>query len=112
MSKIRAIRMPEENEAVQYVSNINRLFGPFLQLFKKNSQCLLEDNFLVSHNCTQPTKRLSATFLYEKNVENYFYHSFFDNSQSHHRAVRVNKGSNNDKLSKNLFNFGDYYFTE
>ena len=43
----------------------------------------------------------------EANVDSYFYHNSLDISQSHHRRVRVNKGSNKKTFAFQLFHFCD-----
>ena len=46
-------------------------------------------------------------FLDETDVESYFYHNTFDISQSHHRIVRVSKGSNKKRFAFKVFHFCD-----
>ena len=46
-------------------------------------------------------------FLEETDVDNYFYHNIFDISQSHHRIVRVTRGSNKKSFAMKLFQFCD-----
>ena len=46
-------------------------------------------------------------FLDETDVNSYFYHNIFDNSQSHHRIVRVSRGSNKKSFAKKLLQFCD-----
>ena len=46
-------------------------------------------------------------FLHETDVDSYFYHNILDNSQSHHRIVRVSQGSNKTSLSFKVFHFCD-----
>ena len=46
-------------------------------------------------------------FLDETNVDSYFYHNILDISQSHHRLVRVSKGSNKKFFAFKVFRFCD-----
>ena len=46
-------------------------------------------------------------FLDETHVDSYFYHNILDISQSHHRIVRVSKGSNNKSSAIAVFHFCD-----
>ena len=41
--------------------------------------------------------------LYKKDVDSYFYHTNLDISQSHHRIVRVSKGSNKKFFAFKVF---------
>ena len=43
----------------------------------------------------------------ETDVDSYFYHNLFDISQSHHRIVRVSRGSNKKLFAMKLFQFCD-----
>ena len=43
----------------------------------------------------------------ETDVDSYFYHNIFDNSQSQHRKVRVSRGSNKKTFAIKLFQFCD-----
>ena len=43
----------------------------------------------------------------ETDVDSYFYHNVLDFSQSHHRIVRVSKGSNKKSFAFKLFHFCD-----
>ena len=43
----------------------------------------------------------------ETDVDSYFYHNILDISQSHHRIVRVNKGSNKKSFAFKVFHFCD-----
>ena len=43
----------------------------------------------------------------ETDVDSYFYHNIFDNSQSQHRIVRVSRGSNKKSFAIKLFQFCD-----
>ena len=45
--------------------------------------------------------------LDETGVDSYFYHNIFDISQSHHRIVRVSKGSNKKSFAIKVFHFCD-----
>ena len=45
--------------------------------------------------------------LDEKDVDSYFYHNILDISQSHHRIVRVSKGSNKKSFAFKVFHFCD-----
>ena len=44
-------------------------------------------------------------FLDETDVDGYFYHNILDISQSHHRIVRVSKGSNKKSFAFKVFHF-------
>ena len=46
-------------------------------------------------------------FLGKTDVESYFYHNILDISQSHHRIVRVSRGSNKKSFAFKLFQFCD-----
>ena len=46
-------------------------------------------------------------FLDKTDVDSYFYHNFFDISQSQHRIVRVSRGSNKKSFAIKLFQFCD-----
>ena len=46
-------------------------------------------------------------FLDERNVDRYFYHKIWDIWQSHHRIVRVSKGSNKKSFAFKVFRFGE-----
>ena len=46
-------------------------------------------------------------FLDETDVDSYFYHNILDISQSHHRIVRVSKGSKKNSFAFKLFHFCD-----
>ena len=50
-------------------------------------------------------EELADEFLDETDVDGYFYHNIFDNSQSQHRIVRVSKGSHKNSFAFNLFQF-------
>ena len=43
----------------------------------------------------------------ETDVDSYFYRNTLDISQSHHRIVQVNKGSNKKPFAFNVFHFCD-----
>ena len=43
----------------------------------------------------------------ETDVDSYFYHNILDISQSHHRIVRVSKGSNKKTFALKVFHFCD-----
>ena len=45
--------------------------------------------------------------LDETDVDSYFYHKILDISQSHHRIVRVSKGSNINHFAFKVFHFCD-----
>ena len=45
--------------------------------------------------------------LDETDVDSYFYHNILDNSQSHHRIVRVSKGSNKKSFAFKMFHLCD-----
>ena len=44
-------------------------------------------------------------FSGETDVDSYFYHNILDISQSHHRIVRVSKGSNKNSFAFEVFQF-------
>ena len=46
-------------------------------------------------------------FLDEIYVDSYFYHNILDISQTHHRIVRVSKGSNKKSFAFKVFHFCD-----
>ena len=46
-------------------------------------------------------------FLDETDVGSYFYHKVLDISQSHHRIVRVSKGSNKKSFAFKVLHFCD-----
>ena len=46
-------------------------------------------------------------FLDETDADRYFYHNVLDISQSHHRKVRVSKGSNKKSFAFKVFHFCD-----
>ena len=52
-------------------------------------------------------EELSEEFLDETDVGSYFYHNILDLSQSHHRTVRVSKGSNKKSFAFKVFLFCD-----
>ena len=60
---------------------------------------------------SSPCKRFSVheeipeEFLDETDVDSYFYHNILDISQSHHRKVRVSKGSNKMSFAFKVFHF-------
>ena len=52
-------------------------------------------------------EEIPEEFLDKTDVDSYFYHSIFDNSQSQHRIVRVSRGSNKKSFAIKLFQFCD-----
>ena len=52
-------------------------------------------------------EEMPEEFLDETDVESFFYHNILDISQSHHRIVRVSKGSNNKSFAFQVFLFCD-----
>ena len=52
-------------------------------------------------------EEIPEEFLVETDLDSYFYHNFFDISQSHHRIVRVSKGSNKKSFAFKVFHFCD-----
>ena len=52
-------------------------------------------------------EELPEEILDETDVDSYFYHNNLDISQSHHRIVRVSKGSNRKSFAFKVFHFGD-----
>ena len=52
-------------------------------------------------------EEIPEEFLAETHVESYFYHNILDISQSHHRIVRVSKGSNKQSFAFKIFHFCD-----
>ena len=50
-------------------------------------------------------EEIPEEFLDKTDVDSYFYHNILDNSQSHHRIVRVSKGSNNKSFAFKVFHF-------
>ena len=49
----------------------------------------------------------TESFLDDGNVDEYFYHNILDISPSHHRIVRVSKGSNKKCFAFKVFHFCD-----
>ena len=49
----------------------------------------------------------AEAFMDETDVDSYFYHNIWDNSQSHHQIVPVSKGSNKKSLAFKVFHSGD-----
>ena len=52
-------------------------------------------------------KEIPKDFLDETDVDSYFNHNILDISQSHHRIVRVTKGSNKKSFAFKVFHFCD-----
>ena len=52
-------------------------------------------------------EEIPEEFLDETDVDSYFYHNILDISQSHHRIVRVSKGSNKKSFEFKVFHFSD-----
>ena len=52
-------------------------------------------------------EEIQEEFSDETDVDSYFYHKFFDISQSKHRIVRVRRGSNKKSFAIKLFQFCD-----
>ena len=52
-------------------------------------------------------EEIHQEFSDETDVDSYFYHNILDNSQSHHRIVRVIKGSNKKSFAFKVFHFCD-----
>ena len=52
-------------------------------------------------------EEIPEEFLYETDVDSYFYHNILDISQSHHRIVRVSKGSIKKSFAFKVFQFCD-----
>ena len=52
-------------------------------------------------------EEIREEFLDETDLDSYFYHSILDISQSHHRIVRVSKGSNEKSFAFKVFHFCD-----
>ena len=52
-------------------------------------------------------EEIPEEFLDETDVDSYFYHNMLDISQSHHRIVRVSKGSNKKSIAFKEFHFCD-----
>ena len=52
-------------------------------------------------------EEMPEEFLDETDVDSYFYHNILDNSKSHHRIVRVSKGSNEKSFAFKVFHFYD-----
>ena len=50
-------------------------------------------------------RRNTGRFLDETDVDSYFYRNILDISQSHHRIVRVSKGSNKKSFAFKVFHF-------
>ena len=52
-------------------------------------------------------EEIPEEFLDEIDVDSYFYHNILDNSQCHHRNVRVSKASNKKSSAFKVFHFCD-----
>ena len=52
-------------------------------------------------------EEIQEEILDETDVDSYFYHNILDISQSHHRKVRVSKGSNKKSFAFKVFHFCD-----
>ena len=52
-------------------------------------------------------EEIPEEFLDETDVDGFFYHNILDISQSHHRIVRVSKGSNKKSFALKLLQFCD-----
>ena len=52
-------------------------------------------------------EEIPEEFLDETDVDSYFHHNILDISQSHHRIVRVSKGSNKKSFAFKVFQFCD-----
>ena len=52
-------------------------------------------------------EEIPEEFLDETDVDSYFYHNILDISQSHHRIVRVSKGSSKKSIAFEVFLFCD-----
>ena len=52
-------------------------------------------------------EEITEEFLHETDVNSYFYHNILDISQSHHRIVRVSKGSNKKSFAFKVCHFCD-----
>ena len=52
-------------------------------------------------------EEIPEEFLGKTDVDSYFYHNILDISQSHHRIVRVSKGSNKKSFAFKVFHFCD-----
>ena len=52
-------------------------------------------------------KKIPEEFLNETDVDSHFYHDILDILQSHHRKVRVSKGSNKKSFAFKVFHFCD-----
>ena len=78
-------------------------------------------HFVLFYNQSMSTKKQSSSLcklysvyeeipeelLDETDVDSYFYHNILDMSQSHHRLVRVSKGSNKKSFAFKKFHFCD-----
>ena len=53
-------------------------------------------------------EEIPEELLDKTDVDSYFYHNFLDTSQSHHRIVRVSKGSNKKSFAFKVFQFCDW----
>ena len=52
-------------------------------------------------------EEIAEEFLDETDVDSYFHHNILDISRSHHRIVRVSKGSNKKYFAFKVFHFCD-----
>ena len=50
-------------------------------------------------------EEIPEEFLDKTDVDSYFYHKILDISKSHHRIVRVSKGSNKKSFAFTVFHF-------
>ena len=53
------------------------------------------------------SEEIPEDFLDDTDVDSYFYHNTLDISQSHHRILRVSKGTNRKYIAFNIFHFCD-----
>ena len=60
---------------------------------------------LCNHYSTY--EKIPEEFSDETDVDSHFYHNILDISQSHHRIVRVSKGSNKKLFAFKVFHFCD-----
>ena len=84
------------------------LFIPLYKLFSLiTSQCLPKKQNSSLCKLYSVYEEIPEEFLDETDVDSYFYQNILDISQSHHRIVRVSKGSNKKSFAFKGFHFCD-----
>ena len=98
------------------------MLSKFLEILDKSTPLLLFilQTVLIINQSMSTNKQISSLcklysiyeeipeeFLDETDVDSYFYDKFLDISESHHRIVRVSKGSNKKSFAFKVFHFCD-----